>query len=112
MDADAAAAQGKDIDYLLSMGEIFTLVAYGQLILENARIYKVETEVLDQIFDFMVRDFARFALQIYGMHGTREEQRVFCQEIMLIRAVPAAEQCRRIWETCVLSLNGEYQMNE
>jgi hypothetical protein len=46
------------------------------------------------------------------MHGTRDEQRVFCKEIMLIRAVPAAEQSHRIWETCVLSLNGEYQMND
>ena len=60
----------------------------------------------------MVRDFARFALQIYGMHGTRDEQRAFCKEIMLIRAVPAAEQSQRIWESYVLSLNGEYQMND
>ena len=31
--------QIKDIDFLLNLGELFSLVAYGQLIIENARIY-------------------------------------------------------------------------
>ncbi|MCK7514132.1 MAG: hypothetical protein MZV70_65715 [Desulfobacterales bacterium] len=41
---------------------------------------------INQIFDFMVRDFARFALQIYGMHNTKDEQRAYCKDIMLIKA--------------------------
>ena len=104
--------QDLDPSFSLPLGEMFSIVVYGQLILEQAELDRIDPDVINQIFDFMVRDFARFALQIYGMHGTRDEQRVFCKEIMLIRAVPAAEQSRRIWETCVLSLNGEYQMNE
>ena len=32
-------AQTEDIDFLLAVGEIFTLVVYAQLILENAEIY-------------------------------------------------------------------------
>ncbi len=56
-------AQQKDIDFLLALGELFTLVVYGQLILENAAIYAVDDDLLDQIFDFMVRDFSRHALQ-------------------------------------------------
>jgi hypothetical protein len=31
---------------------------------------------------------------------------------MLIRAVPAPEQYERIWKNWVLSLNGEYRMND
>ena len=31
--------QQKDTDFLLALGELFTLVVYGQLILENARLY-------------------------------------------------------------------------
>jgi hypothetical protein len=31
---------------------------------------------------------------------------------MLIRAVSAPEQYDRIWKSCVLTLNGEYRMNE
>ena len=30
--------QQRDIDFLLILGELFTLVAYGQLIIENAKI--------------------------------------------------------------------------
>ena len=104
--------QDLDPSFSLPLGEMFSIVVYGQLILEQTELDRIDPDVINQIFDFMVRDFARFALQIYGMHGTRDEQRVFCKEIMLIRAVPAAEQSQRIWETCVLSLNGEYQMNE
>jgi acyl-CoA dehydrogenase len=103
--------QDLDPSFSLPLGEMFSIVVYGQLILEQAELDRIDPDVINQIFDFMVRDFARFALQIYGMHGTRDEQRVFCKEIMLIRAVPAAEQSRRIWESYVLSLNGEYQMN-
>ena len=58
-------AQQKDIDFLLALGEIFTLVVYAQLILENAAIYAVDDDLLDQIFDVFVRDFSRHAL---GLH--------------------------------------------
>jgi len=63
LQADAAGGattepQTKDIGWLLTLGELFTLVAYGQLILENAKIYGVYDELVDQIFDFMVRDFS------------------------------------------------------
>ena len=37
------AAQQKDIDFLLTVGEIFTLVVYGQLILENASLCDIKT---------------------------------------------------------------------
>ena len=30
------------------------------------KIYDVEDELLDQIFDFMIRDFSKFALQLYS----------------------------------------------
>jgi acyl-CoA dehydrogenase len=104
--------QDLDPSFSLPLGEMFSIVVYGQLILEQAELDRIDPDVINQIFDFMVRDFARFALQIYGMHGTRDEQRAFCKEIMLIRAVPAAKQSRRIWESYVLSLNGEYRMND
>ncbi len=58
--------QKEDIDFLLILGELFTLVVYGGLILENAKIHAVSDDVVDQIFDFMVRDFSKFALQLYS----------------------------------------------
>jgi hypothetical protein len=59
-----------------------------------------------------VRDFARFALQIYGNHGSRDAQREYCARIMLIKAEQAPEQYDRVWKKYVSVLNGEYAMNE
>ncbi|MDX1453715.1 MAG: acyl-CoA dehydrogenase, partial [Oleiphilaceae bacterium] len=55
--------QSKDFDLLLNLGEMFTLVVYGQLILENAQLQKVDHALVDQIFDFMIKDFSKYALQ-------------------------------------------------
>jgi acyl-CoA dehydrogenase len=71
--------QAKDLDFLLNLGELFTLVVYGQLIIENARIYDISNELLDQIFDFIVRDFSMYALQLYSKQSITEQQ----QEILL-----------------------------
>jgi hypothetical protein len=60
----------------------------------------------------MVRDFAHFALQIYGNHNSKDEQRAYCTKIMLIKAVANPEQYNKVWEKYVAVLNGEYAMNE
>jgi acyl-CoA dehydrogenase len=102
------------MDPLLSLplGEMFSIVVYGQLILEQAKFDNIDPDVLNQIFDFMVRDFARFALQIYGMHNTKDEQRAYCKDIMLIKAAGDDAQYERVWNKYVYVLNGEYAMNE
>jgi acyl-CoA dehydrogenase len=112
--AQAGPDQQQDMDpsFSLPLGEMFSIVVYGQLILEQAGLDRIDSDIVNQVFDFMVRDFAHFALQIYGMHAARDDQRAFCREIMLIKAVPAAEQYERILNTCVLALNGEYRMND
>jgi len=104
--------QDMDPSFSLPLGEMFSIVVYGQLILEQAAFDNVEADVINQIFDFMVRDFAHFALQIYGNHNSKDEQRAFCKEIMLIKAVGDDAQYQRIWEKYVFPLNGEYAMDE
>ena len=49
--------QIKDFDILLNLGELFTLVAYGQLIIEKFQLDNFDADILEQIFDFMIRDF-------------------------------------------------------
>ncbi|MGD0278296.1 MAG: acyl-CoA dehydrogenase family protein [Smithella sp.] len=105
-------AQDMDPSWSLPVGEMFSIVVYGQLILEQAKIDKVDPDVVNQIFDFMVRDFARFALQIYGMSNTKDEQRAYCKNIMLIRAQGDDAQYNMVWKKYVYALNGEYAMNE
>jgi len=104
--------QDMDSSFSLPLGEMFSIVVYGQLILEQSGIENLDKDILNQIFDFMVRDFASFALQIYGMNTTKADQRDFCRKIMLIRTVGDDEQVNRVWEKYVFPLNGEYQMND
>ena len=88
---------------------MFTLVVYGQLILENAKIYKVETEVLDQIFDFMVRDFSRFALQMYSKPSSSEGQMAQCLR-MIRKPVVDDPRYGKVWSAHVLKMKDQYRM--
>jgi acyl-CoA dehydrogenase len=103
--------QGKDIDFLLTLGELFTLVAYGQLIIENALINKVDNEIVDQIFDFMVRDFSKFALQLHSKPSSTDAQMNFCMK-MIKKPVVDEARFKKVWDKYVYPQNGAYQMNE
>ena len=104
--------QDTDPSFSLPLGEMFSIVVYGQLILEQAKLDNIDPDIINQIFDFMVRDFSRFALQIYSMHNAKDEQRAFCKDIMLIKSKGDDVQYNRVWSKYVFSLNGEYAMNE
>jgi len=102
-------SQRKDTDFLLAGGEIFALVVYGQLILENAQIHDISDDMVDQIFDFMVRDFARHALTLHLKPSSSEKQMACCLD--MIRK-PVFHQARydRIWQQ-VHALKDEYEMS-
>ncbi len=107
--ATPSDAQQKDVDFLLALGEIFTLVVYGQLILENAKIRAVEDDLLDQVFDFMVRDFSRHALNIYSKAISTSQQMVYCLRMIRKPAVDA-NRFGRVWDE-VYALKDAYEMN-
>ena len=108
MTAAPDEAQQKDIDFLLAGGEIFALVVYGQLILENAKIYDVSDDVVDQIFDFMVRDFSRHALSLYSKPSSSETQMASCLK-MIRKPVLDEARYQRVWQQ-VHDLQDEYEM--
>ena len=109
MKAPPSAEQAKDIDFLLTAGEMFTLVVYGQLILENAKIYDVESEVIDQIFDVMVRDFSKFALQLYAKPSSNAAQMEQCMK-MIKKSVVDDARYTSVWESHVLKMKDQYSM--
>jgi acyl-CoA dehydrogenase len=111
MKATPSAEQQKDVDFLLAVGEIFTLVVYGQLILENADLLKVPDDLVDQIFDFMVRDLSRFALILHSKPSSTEVQMAFCMSLIR-KAHTDAARCQRVLEIHVYSLKDAYRMNE
>ncbi len=102
--------QVRDTDFLLTLGEAFTQVVYGQLILENAAIYSIEDDLVDQIFDFMVRDLSVFGLKLYSQPSTTVEQMEFCQR-MIRRPDIDLDRFNRIWLNEVIALKDEYEMN-
>jgi acyl-CoA dehydrogenase len=101
-------AQQKDLGFLLIIGELFTLVVYGQLILEQAQLGQVGTEVVDQIFDVFVRDFSASVMTLHGQASAGETQREWA--LGAVRA-PAgdAERFGRVWAQ-VAALDGAYEM--
>jgi len=102
--------QVNDIDYLLALGEILTLVAYGQLIIESRRFYEVEDDLLDEIFDVKVRDFSKYALSLHMKPSNSERQRALSLK-MIKPPVPNEKRFEKIWETHVYALKGQYIMN-
>jgi acyl-CoA dehydrogenase len=105
------AEQQRDLDFILSgIGEIFALIVYAHLIIENAPIYNIDNDTLDQIFDFLVRDFSNFALSLYHKSSTTPEQMEYCLKMI---KKPNVDQGRfnRVWNI-VHSLKDAYQMNE
>jgi acyl-CoA dehydrogenase len=102
-------AQTKDTDWLLAVGELFTLVVYGQLVLENAEIYGIEDDLIDEIFDVNIRDFSRFAVGLYHKAGTTPEQGQFCME-MIRKPVDDEARYRRVWEDHVYAQRDAYEM--
>jgi len=108
--ATPTEAQRQDIDFLLALGEIFTLVVYGQLILENARLYSISPDVVDQIFDFMVRDLTKFAVQLYSKPSSTPQQMDYCTR-MIKKPVVDLGRYERVWQNHVYTWKDAYQMN-
>jgi len=108
-EAGPDAAQQRDIDYLLSLGELFSLVVYGHLVLEKALLAGGDEDLLNQVFDVFVRDFSVYATELHGKpsNSTAQRDRI----LQLIRA-PAAnpEQFESVWRGKVLALAGQYRM--
>ena len=103
--------QAKNVDYAMAAGEMFTMIPYAQLILENMTIYNIDPAVVDEIFSFIVKDFSQFALAVYSnFENTPEQEKLL---LSMIRK-PALNEAKfkGVWEKYVLSLKDQYVMNE
>lgn len=102
--------QANDIDFLLAVGQIFTLVVYAQLLLENARLYEIDPRLIDQIFDVFVRDFSRAALDLHGKPTSTPDQMAYCMQ-MLRKPVVDLERYAAVWNEHVYPQTDRYEMN-
>lgn len=108
VDAPPDEAQQKDLDYLLTLGELFTLVPYGQLICEQAALTGLPLDTLDQIFDVLVRDFSSYAAELHGKASATEDQQAWAKDAITKPAVDE-DRFNAVWEK-TRALAGGYEM--
>ncbi|MBX7431767.1 acyl-CoA dehydrogenase [Mycobacterium sp. Y57] len=105
------ADQQRDLDFILVVGHLFTLVVYGQLILEQANLTGLDTDfpdLVDQIFDVAIRDFSGYAVALHGKPGSTPAQQEWALSAVRKPDVDAA-RFDRVWQH-VRSYDGAYQM--
>lgn len=102
--------QQKDVDLLLAVGELFTLVVYAQLVLEGAPGHALPDAVVDQVFDVFVRDFSEYAVRLNGRSGATPRQAEMALGLVR-RPAPDARRSGAVFTEHVLSLHDAYRMN-
>lgn len=101
-------AQQQDLDFSLVIGHLFALVVYGQLVLEQAELTGLDADVLDEIFDVLIRDFSAYATELYGKAATTDAQAAWALAAIR-RPVADTERWARVWSQ-VEALSGAYEM--
>jgi acyl-CoA dehydrogenase len=109
--APPSPEQAGNIDYMLAAGQLFTLVVYAQLILENARIHRLDVDLREQIFAFLISDFSTFALQMILNHENTAEQEAIYSSMMKKPAMNTAVTAR-VWADQVYVLRDCYTMQD
>jgi acyl-CoA dehydrogenase len=103
--------QVRDLDYMLGLGELFTLVVYGQLILENAVMENTDEDLLNLIFDVFIREFSGYAVGLHGKPSNSDRQR---ESLLGLVKAPAAnpEQFEKVWLEHAFALKGQYRLSD
>ena len=66
-----------DLDFQQSLSQLFTLIPYAQLILEQAEIEAVPQDIVDLVFETLVRDFSTTAIELHGKDSSTEAQQAW-----------------------------------
>ncbi len=97
-----------NLDFLLNLGHLFTLVVYGQLICEQAELTGLHEAVLDQIFATLVRDFSAYAVALHGKSSSTQAQQDWAVA-NVGKPVVDADRFGQVWEQ-VVALADAYEM--
>jgi acyl-CoA dehydrogenase len=101
--------QQLDLDFRLVLGQLFTLVVYAQLILEQARLTGLDRDVLDTIFEVFVRDFSALAVELHGKASSSDAQQQWALA-NVHKPIVDGGRFERVWEQ-VVALSDAYLMN-
>jgi acyl-CoA dehydrogenase len=103
------ATQQKDIDFAFGVGQLFAVVPYAQLILEEALLSGLDDALLDGIFAVLVRDFNSYAVELGDKPATTDAQARFAMR-MIRRPVHDQARYDQVWKEHIQPINGAYQM--
>src|SRR6185503_174449 len=106
--APPSEEQQQELGFLLTLGELFTLVPYGQLILEQAALSGLGEDTIDAIFDVLVRDFSAYAVTLHGHPSSTEPQQAWALAHVR-KPVGDADRFERVWDD-VQQHAGAYEM--
>ena len=102
------AEQQQDLDFMLTIGHLFSLIVYGQLILEQAALTGLDDDMIDQIFDFQIRDFSTYAVALHGKPSSTQTQQDWTVGAIR-KPVSDAGRFERVWQR-VKAYDGAYEM--
>ena len=97
-----------DLDFQQALAQLFTLVPYGQLILEQAQLSDASQDVVDLVFEWLVRDFSTLALDLHGKASSTPEQQQWVLDSIRKPFIDSAREERISTE--VRALAGAYVM--
>ncbi|MBB5915168.1 acyl-CoA dehydrogenase [Nocardia transvalensis] len=109
VEAPPTDAQGEDLDFQLALGELFTLLPYAQLVLEQAEIAGAADDLVDTIFELFVRDFSAYALDLHSKASSTAAQQEWALSVL---RKPVTDEARstRVYDE-ILGLAGSYEMS-
>ena len=91
-----------------TLRQLFALVVYGHLILEQAELTGLDRHLLDEIFAILIQDFSSSATELHGKAATTEDQAAWALAHVR-RPVPEAARTAEVWDQ-VVALCGAYEM--
>jgi len=106
--APTDAEQQQDLDFMLTIGHLFSLIVYGQLILEQAALTGLDDDIIDQIFDFQIRDFSTYAVALHSKPSSTQTQQDWAVGAIR-KPVSDAGRFERVWQR-VKAYDGAYEM--
>ena len=117
MSAPPSEEQQKDLDFLLTLGQLFTQVVYAQLVCESAGQQRPGTVSdmsglsdahIDRIFAVFVQDVSEIAVALHGQASASDAQRAGA--LGLIRAPQIDVDAEQAFVDEVLALSDAYVM--
>ncbi len=99
-----------DLDFQQSLAQLFTLVPYAQLILEQASLDETPPDVVDLVFETLVRDFSTIAIDLHGKASSTDAQQRWALDSIRKPAIDEARADRVYAE--VRAVAGTYEMSE